>query len=151
VVIGYRLNRSTGNEHPYNYESEAHPLPADHPPGVIILNNIDLQAEGMPPVQDVHHLNELFNLPVFVLFKHSLTCPISGAIYSEVLDFLADQPNVPAYVIPVQTQRKAAALVEQRTGVRHESPQLLVIRDSKVVASASHFAITGQFMAEHLS
>jgi len=105
----------------------------------------------MAPVQSTTHLEELFNLPELVLLKHSLTCPISAAIYADVVDFLADRPKVPAYVIPVQTQRKAANQVEERTGVPHESPQLLVIRGGKVVASASHFGITSQFMAEHLT
>src|SRR5260370_40958592 len=32
--------------------------------------------------------------------------------------------------------------LEERTGIRHESPQLLVLRSGRVVWSASHFAIT---------
>lgn len=33
--------------------------------------------------------------------------------------------------------------IEERTGVRHESPQVLVFRAGKVVWSASHFQIRG--------
>jgi len=32
--------------------------------------------------------------------------------------------------------------LEERTGIRHESPRLLVLRSGRVVWSASHFAIT---------
>ena len=81
-----------------------------------------------------------------VLFKHSLTCPISATVYSEVACLLAQRKRIQAYVIPVHTQRKAAQAVEKRTGVQHESPQFLLIRDRQVVASASHFGITSKLL-----
>lgn len=96
----------------------------------------------------MQHLEELFALPQVVLLKHSLTCPISAYAYTEVAAFLNARPQIPAYVIPVQTQRKAAQVVEKRTGVRHESPQLLFLRGSEVVAAASHFAITGKLLSD---
>ena len=50
----------------------------------------------MPAVQSVQHLNELFDLPLVVLLKHSLTCPISAVAYTEVAAFFADRPKIPA-------------------------------------------------------
>ena len=112
------------------------------------MPNLDVDDDAIPAVQSVQHLNQLFDLPLVVLLKHSLTCPISSAVYAEVAAFLSKRPKIPAYVIPVQTQRKAADIVEKRTGVRHESPQLLLIREREAVAVASHFAITSKLLAD---
>ena len=110
------------------------------------MTNLEVHGDAIPSVQSVQHLDELFELPVLVLLKHSLTCPISAVAYTEVASFFADRPKIPAYLIPVQTHRRAAEIIEKRTGVRHESPQLLLIRDREAVAVASHFAITGKLL-----
>ena len=34
--------------------------------------------------------------------------------------------------------------VAEKTGVRHESPQAIIIKDSKVVYHASHYDVTAQ-------
>ena len=112
------------------------------------MTNLEVHEDAIPAVQSVQHLDELFELPVVVLLKHSLTCPISAVAYTEVAAFFADRPKIPAYVIPVQTHRKAAEIIEKRTGVRHESPQLLLIREREAVAVASHFAITGKLLSD---
>ena len=129
-----------------NIESVSH---GTIPAGSKRISPLDnLEVDNMPEVQSVKHLEELLNLPQVVLFKHSLTCPISAVTYSEVAGFFAERPGIPAYVIPVQKQRSAATAVEKKTGVRHESPQFLLIRDGEVVKAASHFAITGRLLSE---
>ena len=79
-----------------------------------------------------------------LLLKHSLTCPISSSAYREVRDFLADRSSdddpVPA-LIEIQRAREVSTYVAQRTGVRHESPQALLIRDGEVVWHASHYSV----------
>lgn len=72
-----------------------------------------------------------------VLFKHSLTCPISHGVYSEVARSAAD-----INLVVVQTSREISNEIARRTGIRHESPQAIVIRDGRPVYHASHFDIT---------
>src|SRR5215210_730320 len=94
------------------------------------------------PVKDAAALEGLFarsQVAPVVLFKHSTTCPISARAYRE-MSRLNDAPEVA--LIVVQTARPVSDEVAQRTGVRHESPQAFVLRDGKVVWSASHFDIT---------
>ena len=80
--------------------------------------------------------------PRFLLFKHSLVCPISAAAFNEYRRFLAAGGSVPTAWLDVRGQRPLSLLVEERTGVRHESPQAMLLEDGAVVWHASHNEIT---------
>lgn len=100
------------------------------------------------PVGDKAALGSLVKLsherPV-VLFKHSLTCPISAAAYKEMTDFEGD-----VSLIVVQENRDVSREVERLTGIRHESPQAIVLRKGKAVWNASHWRITRSALEEAL-
>ena len=92
-------------------------------------------------ITDANELNTLFSESgegAVVLFKHSLTCPISHAAYEEMS--LMNDESV-ALVI-VQDARAVSNEIAARTGVRHESPQTIILRDGKPVWHASHYDIT---------
>ena len=92
------------------------------------------------PVEDTKELEQLLErsheAPV-LLFKHSSTCPISAAAYRQIKQVEAD-----VALVVVQKARKVSQEIEKRTGVRHESPQALVVRNGSVVWSASHWDVT---------
>ncbi len=72
-----------------------------------------------------------------ILFKHSTTCPISSAAYRE-MSKVADE----VMLVVIQKSRDVSNEIAKRTGIRHESPQPLILRNGEVVWSASHFDIT---------
>src|SRR6266850_6730293 len=72
-----------------------------------------------------------------VIFKHSLTCPISAAAYDQMAAFEGE-----VALIEVQRARELSTEIENRLGVAHESPQVIVLRNGQVVWNASHFRIT---------
>ena len=78
-----------------------------------------------------------------VIFKHSRTCGTSAQAYDEVEALLA-APGLGAdvYIVPVQASRGVSDAVGDRFGVRHESPQVLVIHEGRLVWHASHFRVT---------
>ena len=98
--------------------------------------------------------------PVFV-YKHSTVCPVSARAadhYHEFADHFADgdgdtdgdtdedastPPPLFTQVMVIEN-RDLSNEIESRLGVRHESPQLLLLRDGKVTWHASHFSITGK-------
>ena len=94
------------------------------------------------PVSDAAALEELFARshegPV-LLFKHSNACPISARAYSQM-----EGVQTPVSIVVVQQSRELSREIEQRTGVRHETPQALVIRNGRAVWNASHFDVTAQ-------
>jgi bacillithiol system protein YtxJ len=78
-----------------------------------------------------------------VIFKHSLTCPISAAAYDQMEAF---DGNIA--LVEVQRARELSNEIEKRLGVPHASPQVIVLRNGQVVWNASHFKITADAVAE---
>lgn len=92
-------------------------------------------------VTDANELNGLFEQSVeapVILFKHSLTCPISHAAYEE-MSLLTKEP---VSLVIVQDARQISNEIAARTNIRHESPQALIVSDNEVVWHASHYDIT---------
>ena len=71
------------------------------------------------------------------LFQHDPYCGTSAAAYRE----MALVPG-PVSLVDVAAAPQLSRAIAERTGVRHESPQVLVLRDGQVTWSASHRAIT---------
>jgi bacillithiol system protein YtxJ len=78
-----------------------------------------------------------------VIFKHSLTCPISSNAYEQMTAFPGE-----VALIEIQRARALSTEIEIRLGVAHESPQVIVLRNGVVVWNASHFAITSDAVAD---
>lgn len=92
-------------------------------------------------LRDTNELDKLFaesGKELVVLFKHSLTCPISYAAYEE-MSLLTEMP---ISLVIVQDARAISNEIAARTGVRHESPQTIILRDGKPAWHASHYDIT---------
>ncbi len=100
-------------------------------------------------ITDAREIDELLEeskqQPV-ILFKHSLTCPISAAAHRE----MAKMEGAINTVI-VQKSRGVSNEVTQRTGVRHESPQAFIFRNGASVWNASHYDITKAKVEKALS
>ncbi len=78
-----------------------------------------------------------------LLFKHSYSCGVSAEALDELMAHLDQHSHdVRFALITVQTQRDASNAVTTRLGIRHETPQALLIRDGRVIWSASHFRVT---------
>ena len=87
-----------------------------------------------------------------LLLKHSLTCGTSAYAHEEVEDFLAQPPcPIDAFVVHVQAGRAVSNAIAERFGIRHESPQLLLIANGQVVWHASHHRITRRDIAAALN
>ena len=90
-------------------------------------------------VESIERLDELFDAsygkPV-MFFKHSNSCGISSGVYRLVEDLTAD-----INLVIVQEARAVSNAIETRTGVRHQSPQAIILKDGKVVYHRSHYDI----------
>lgn len=78
----------------------------------------------------------------FYFLKNSTTCPISGSAYEEVKNFADDHAEVPVYYLNVQESRALSNQIAEEYGVKHESPQLFLFEDGKVLYHDSHWNIT---------
>ncbi len=102
----------------------------------------------------VVHLTEMADLdeavassverPVFV-YKHSSVCPVSARAANHYHDYVEADSSTPAPLftqVMVIENRDLSNEIESRLEVRHESPQLLLLRNGKVAWHASHFSIS---------
>jgi len=71
-----------------------------------------------------------------VLFKHSETCGVSSRAYSEMAKL-----KEPVGLVTVQRARTVSDEIESRWNLTHETPQVLIICDGKLLWDASHFQI----------
>ena len=79
-----------------------------------------------------------------ILFKHSNACPISARAYREMEKL--DDVNL----LEIQAAPEISREVEKLTGVRHESPQVILLRDGKAVWDASHFDVNAASVSQAL-
>jgi bacillithiol system protein YtxJ len=95
-------------------------------------------ATRFVPVPDLAALDDwLPRAGVVVLFLHAPHCGISARAYRQVARLGGE-----VALVDVARDHAVKWAIAQRTGVRHESPQVLVLRRGRAVWVASHFAIT---------
>jgi bacillithiol system protein YtxJ len=112
-------------------------------------------------MKDLTHLSDLDMLEAAIaeslerpvlLFKHSRTCGISCEALDELHAHLERGRVDAGYkMITVQSHRRVSDTVAERLGIRHETPQAILLRDGEPVWSASHFRITAAELTRVLS
>ncbi len=76
---------------------------------------------------------------VVVVFKHSSTCDLSATAKREMLNV-----KLPVYELIVQTARPLSNHIEAHFGIRHESPQVILISQGNAIYNASHRDVTAK-------
>ena len=108
-------------------------------------------------IEDLEHLLSESHTRPLLLFKHSHTCGISAEALDELVDHVSTgiskktEINPRYAVVTVQTHRDVSNAVTAKLGVRHETPQALLIRNGRVVWSASHFRVTADAVQRALN
>jgi bacillithiol system protein YtxJ len=86
-----------------------------------------------------------------LLFKHSRNCGVSCEALDELRAHVEKAAGTAAYkVVTVQSHRTVSDHVAARLGIRHETPQAILLRDGRPVWSASHFRITADALGKHI-
>lgn len=104
------------------------------------MENIFVRVVGTEALEDLFNRSQ--ERPV-VIFKHSTTCPVSAAVYNEMERFDGE-----VALVEVQRARALSQEIEKRTGIRHESPQVIVLEKGIVIWNASHWRVTARAVAE---
>ena len=85
--------------------------------------------------------------PAHIIFKHSPYCGRSVAAEEQVQRYRARPDALPVTVVHVFDQRRLSDAIEAVTGIEHESPQALLVREGTVRWHASHRAVTEEALA----
>ena len=104
--------------------------------------------------QTISEIDDILNREVRpqVIYKHSYSCAVSMFAKSSLesdLELAADKADL--HLIDVIAQRPLSNDIAEKTGVRHESPQLLVIYNGDVFWSDSHGSVRIDKLLETLS
>lgn len=81
--------------------------------------------------------------PVLIL-KHSTRCSISSTVLSRLeRQWKSDEVGtLQPYYLDLIAHRAVSNAVAEQFGIRHESPQVLIIQNGECVYDASHLAIS---------
>jgi bacillithiol system protein YtxJ len=88
--------------------------------------------------------------PACALFKAG-SCGRTDEALDVLRPLLGARAEIPFGLIRVVTARPASQRVTQRTGVRHESPQFLLLREGQVVFTCDNWRILPEPIAEALA
>lgn len=110
-----------------------------------------MSASAPIPLTDPAGLDDVCRAPVAVIYKHSSRCGASIGAAREMARFADLEADVPVYVVDVVRDRATAGEVARRLGVRHESPQAILVRDGVAVWDASHRGVTAAALSRALA
>ncbi len=85
-----------------------------------------------------------------IFFKHSTRCSISSmALHSFEANWEGDDAQL--YFIDLLRFRELSNALAEQTGVMHQSPQAIVVRNKEVIYHASHSGIDAQAIQKLLT
>ncbi len=79
---------------------------------------------------------------VAIIFKHSTRCGISSFVlrrFERDMDDFNSELNF--YFLNLIGHRSISNLIEEKLNVRHESPQVMIVKDGKSIYNVSHSSI----------
>lgn len=85
-----------------------------------------------------------------LIFKHSVTCGISSMVLKMFTTSFDPQRDCDLYFLTIQAHRELSRDVAEHFGVRHESPQLLIVVQGVATFHASHGAIADVDLQRYL-
>jgi bacillithiol system protein YtxJ len=101
----------------------------------------DINWPGQP-LESTDQLDDIvttsFKTPQLI-FKHSTRCSISRFVLADFMShFTYSSEEFGAHYLDLLNHRDISNAIAERFGVQHQSPQLIVIKDGKAIAHASH-------------
>ncbi len=94
---------------------------------------------------DLGQLNEIINestQQTIIIFKHSTRCSISRFALKQFESEFDLEDKVIPYYLDLLNHRDVSNAIQERFGVVHQSPQLILIQGGKATYDTSHDAIS---------
>ncbi len=86
-----------------------------------------------------------------VILKHSTSCGVSRMVMNGLTrDWDLTEDELHFYYLDLLQHRDISNLLAQRSGVRHESPQVLMFKNGVAIYNASHSGVTVRGLREGL-
>ena len=92
--------------------------------------------------EQLNEIIEQSNESAVLLFKHSTRCSISSMAKSRFeKEWKLDNEVCQTYYLDLITFRPISNEIAENTGVEHQSPQVIVLKNKEVIYQASHNGI----------
>lgn len=85
---------------------------------------------------------------IIAIFKHSTSCGVSRMVLKSFEKEYSENEDVKLYFLDLRKHREVSNAVANELNVRHESPQLIVLKNNEVVHHVSHQDIDAKKIAE---
>ncbi len=105
-------------------------------------------------LSDMDQLDGLFNTSQqrnVAIFKHSTRCGVSRVVKNDIAKNWDASVEIEFHYLDLLAHRDISNAIADRTGILHESPQLIVLRNGMVKYHASHHSIGLASMNEALN
>jgi bacillithiol system protein YtxJ len=102
----------------------------------------------MNPLRKQTDLEQALASDRVFLFKHSTRCGASARALRQVSSYEEVDGSIPVYLIDVISERTLARYIADRLGIRHQSPQVILVAGGRPVWHASHGAVTAEILRE---
>lgn len=89
----------------------------------------------------LEEIKENQNDEISLIFKHSTRCSISSMALSRLERSWKDT-KIKTYLLDLIANRDISNEIQNKFGVYHESPQVIIIKNGKAIYDASHMAIS---------
>jgi bacillithiol system protein YtxJ len=104
---------------------------------------------------ELHQLTEIEQQSeenTILIFKHSTRCSISRVALDRLQRNWREEemPMVKPYFLDLITYRKISDQISEKFGIYHESPQVIMLKNKKVIYTDSHWGIDYNAIRERL-
>ena len=118
---------------------------------VLIFFNVSMNWFSKDINKDWTSLSEPEQLSGLIIYKHSSRCGLSTMTENKLeegWDLL--KPKVKLYFLDLIRNREVSNSVAERFNVRHQSPQILIIKNGICVYNSSHYEINVETILKNL-
>ena len=88
---------------------------------------------------------------IIILFKHSTRCSISNMVLNRIISSADLSTDISFYCLDLLKYRSLSNQIEKMFKIKHESPQLLLIKKGECLYNAEHNGITVNELNQQIS
>ncbi len=108
-----------------------------------------LQWNHLESMEDLDAAEQVSKGKTVVLFKHSTRCSISRFVLKQFENsYTIPEEEMALYFLDLIEYRPISNEIASRFNVVHQSPQMIVLKDSKAVYDASHESIDAKSLEQ---
>lgn len=102
---------------------------------------VEVPWKQLTSITDLNDVDEASKAKPVVIFKHSTRCSISAMSLSRFERSYKEDASFEPYFLDLIAHRDISNKIEEKYGIRHESPQAIMIYDGKANFDSSHMGI----------